>query len=294
MRKLVVVGFVACLIAIDILAASTLFFRELYVQKQSESERLKNQINNLQENKNSLLLEVNSLQNNITGLQSLSNELQMTNQLLILENEDLLVQCENLSDDLETLEAKRTQLETDIAKLQIQCETLNETYLSLTNDYEVLEAKYSDLQISYNFLNEDYVELFWDYTMLFWAVDEPLEYKIVPSIYELNLWLQQDQTDSVTYTNPDFVCTQFAIMLSIHARIEHYDMGVVYIWAYDSEGEIYAHAVNAIYTIEGLVYITAQTDGIWSKIGYEELGLGPEYFFGKWIDIYEIEIPISY
>jgi len=92
MRKLVVVGFVACLIAVDILATSTLWFRELHVQEQRRSEALKSQISDLQTTKSSL----------------------------VLENEDLLVQRQNLEDDVNTLENEKNLLETEMSNLELQ------------------------------------------------------------------------------------------------------------------------------------------------------------------------------
>jgi len=288
MRKLVVVGFVACLIAIDLLAASTLFFRELYIQKQSESEQLKTQIDNLQENKHSLLLEVNSLENNITGLQS------------------KIVELKSLIEDF--------QMANEL--LTLDCETLNETYLSLTNDYELLETKYSDLQINYNNLNESYTQskqdysklsnnyttleqdytelsneyvvlqgqyatLFNDYIALLEAFDEPLSYEEVPTTSELRGWLVADETDGIWYDYPNFICGDFAVMLSQHAKLEYWDMGVVGVFGYDESYEYYAHAFNAIITAEGLVYIEPQTDDVWWYIDHEEISEGIWWEFAE-------------
>jgi len=81
MRKLIVVILVTCLIAIDVLAASTLWFRELHVQEQSRNEALKSQILDLQTTKNSLLQ----------------------------ENEALLIQKQNLEDEVNTLKIEVDQ-----------------------------------------------------------------------------------------------------------------------------------------------------------------------------------------
>jgi len=76
MRKLVVVSFVACLIAVDLLAGSTLWLRELHIQEQSRNEALKSQIAGLQSIKSSLLLDINKLESRILILEMRNTKLE--------------------------------------------------------------------------------------------------------------------------------------------------------------------------------------------------------------------------
>jgi hypothetical protein len=88
--------------------------------------------------------------------------------------------------------------------------------------------------------------------------------KQVPTTDELETWLASDNTSAITYSVQNFVCGDFAVMLSQHAKLKHWDMGIVAINGYDSvSNEPFAHALNFIYTQEGLVYVEPQNDNVW-------------------------------
>jgi len=107
-----------------------------------------------------------------------------------------------------------------------------------------------------------------------------------PTISELSSWLTLDQTNEMDYDYPYFVCFDFAKMLANHSRQKNWKMALVLINGSDiSTTQEWYHAVNAINTTEGLVYIEPQTDDLWWCDNYVEMVSGNTYRF--WDHPYE-------
>jgi chaperonin cofactor prefoldin len=218
----------------------------------------------------------------------------------------------SLQQDYETLEQRHASLESEYNSLTSQYSALRSEhdalvseYNALSQDYKSLQSKYSALRTDYNALrtkynslDQKYEKLFSDYQLLKEAFDKPLTYKQVPSIESLRRWLwYEDQTDTIKYDDPDFVCGDFAVMLAIHAKVKHWDMGVIGVWGYNRDThEDYAHAFNAIITTEGLVYIEPQNDDVWWYENHEEISIGTTYEIGEdqWIYVEDVRIILQY
>jgi hypothetical protein len=147
-------------------------------------------------------------------------------------------------------------------------------YTELKWDYDELSDNYTALEQDYNDLSYQYAKLFSDYKALLEAFNSPLSYEETPSTDELKQWLAADETDQIRYDEPDFVCGDFAVMLSLHAKLEHWDMGVVAIFGHTESNESFGHAFNAMICDEGLVYVGPQTDEVWWYENHEEITEG--------------------
>lgn len=203
-----------------------------------------------------------------------------------------------------SLESEYNSLTSEYSILRSEHDALVSEYNSLSQDYNSLQSRHNALQTeyrnldwSYKRLDEKYKELFSDYQLLKEAFDKPLTYKQVPTIKVLQRWLlYEDQTDKIKY-DPDFVCGDFAVMLAIHAKVKHWDMGVIGVWGYNRDThEDYAHAFNAIITTEGLVYVEPQNDYVWWYEKYKEISIGTVYEIGEdqWIYVEDVRIILQY
>lgn len=139
--------------------------------------------------------------------------------------------------------------------------TLGYFYVDLSNRYANLQSEHTELQVSYDDLKSKYE---WN-SELSDAFNKPLSDEQIPSTFDLKMWLLLgDYTNSMTYSDPNFVCGDFAVMLSQHAKLKNWDMGVAAIAGTNViTGDSYAHVVNIIYTQEGWVYIEPQNDRTW-------------------------------
>ena len=171
--------------------------------------------------------------------------------------------------------------------LQLEHTKLQGSYNQLHIDFNDLNSRYSNLNIQYNELNIQYQSLFADYDTLSNVFNKPLSYELIPNAYELNQWLFSDNTDTISYSLPNFICGDFAVMLSQHAKLKHWDMGIVSIYGYNVyTSESYAHAINIIYTQEGLVYIEPQNDQVWWYAGHQTIYPGSTWEIGNvWIAV---------
>ena len=172
--------------------------------------------------------------------------------------------------EVKSLETDFQNLLSDYATLNEQHQTLIIEYDELDNSYRILVADYATLDADYVELEKDHEDLFSEHQILFFnfnalveVFNEPLSYEVVPSTSELESWLWEDKTDEIWYEKPNFVCGDFAVMLSQHAKLEHWDIGVVVIFGYDEDYESYCHVFNVVICTEGLVYIEPQTDYLW-------------------------------
>ncbi len=152
----------------------------------------------------------------------------------------------------------------------------------------VLGNLYLIADIAYRRTMENYVDLLDRYTSLidicnssnlaFGWIDNPLEHKEVPTMDELQAWLQNDTTNEYLYTDPDFDCFHFALTLKLHGRAEHYEIGVVCLYGRRYPyGEPWFHCINAILASEGLIYIEPQADEIWHLQNHSEIATENSY-----------------
>ena len=149
-------------------------------------------------------------------------------------------------------------------------------YNGILRGYETLSGSYDRLAEERDNLTKRYEELAQRYSWL----DPPLQNQSVPSTAELRLWLQRDKTDEYEYSDPDFTCYQFSVLLMLHGRAQHYDIGVIAIHGYRNEtGEPLSHSVNAIITTEGLVYVEPQLDEVWWLEEHAEITEGTIHTF---------------
>ncbi|UCC33569.1 MAG: hypothetical protein JSW53_00750 [Candidatus Bathyarchaeota archaeon] len=225
---------------------------------QSDHISLVNACDILQSDYQGLELDYRTLNNTHYILNSSHTRLNQTHKILILEYNELNASYEVLTNN-------HTELEQD--------------YSELYNNYTALEHNHTGLSNEFLILQNQYTSLFNDYDALLEAFNEPLPttYEEVPSIHELEQWLAIDETDEIRYDEPDFLCGDFAVMLSLHAKLERWDIGVVGVVGYTESLESFAHAFNAIICDEGLIYIEPQSDEIWSYGDHEEIGDGDSY-----------------
>jgi hypothetical protein len=150
----------------------------------------------------------------------------------------------------------------------------------LVGVFGITIKEYIEISNAHNQLQSRHNSLLADHILLSLTLDRHLENKVIPSIMDLENWLQDDQTDAESFSDPDFICTDFAGMLTIHARTQGYDMGIVWVnGTYNSTNEIFHHAINAIETSEGLVYVEPQTDEVWWCNEHQEMSEGKIYVF---------------
>jgi len=137
-------------------------------------------------------------------------------------------------------------------------------YSDLLSGFNEVSGKYDNLQSNYDRLVRERER--------YRSLDLPLESKRIPSTNELKIWLQIDKTDEYRYNDPDFACFHFSLLLMLHGRAEHYDIGVVAIYGRnDKTGKPFSHFVNAVITTEGLVYIEPQLDEVWWLDDHSEI-----------------------
>jgi len=251
----------------------------------SYSYLLQLKVEELQAGKESLEARNKELMENYSKLLeahgSLLQELTSLNQSYVA----LLQNYESLSNDYATLLQNNTVLMeqyqkvlVEYVKLTVDYAYLNQSYNELLQNYtdlmqlsqEALELKrkYDELLNAYQSLLVNYTAIKNEYEKLYFAVYEPLNEIITPSEDELKNWLATDKTNEMNYTYPDFVCGDFAVMLSLHAKLNHWDMGIMAVLGKTSNGEDIAHAFNAIRCKdkgEGpayIVYIEPQNDAV--------------------------------
>ncbi len=179
--------------------------------------------------------------------------------------------------DQDALEAKNV----DYDFLMDENEILEESYIEdrlmvdeynlLTNNMTLLQKKYDSLEVLYIEMGENYLrsipyEWYWG-----WVFDMTSMETVTPRLERVYDWLRADRTDKIDYSE-NFDCNQYAASLTLNAKQEDWNMGIIAVWGNDSTlGEDYAHAFNFIITQEGLVYIEPQTDSVWWYTDYTRL-----------------------
>jgi len=181
---------------------------------------------------------------------------------------------ENLETTYQTLNTSYRTLDQKYTTLDDKYATLNDKYTNLNNVYANINTSYATLNTQYITLNQQYASLFQNYTQLSQAFNQPLTDETTPTLTQLYEWLTTDNTDSITYTTPNFICGDFAAMLSEHAKLMHWDIGIVAVWGYTETMEEFAHAFNAVIINQGLVYVEPQTDHFWWYDGHQEISSG--------------------
>jgi len=195
---------------------------------------------------------------------------------LLSEHQHMLQQFETLNQSYVVLSQNYTSLlceyqkvSAEYVRLTVDYASLNLTYRRLLQNYTILEQEASELRSKYEYLANAYETLLANYSQvkrefeeLYYAIYKPLlsNETVTPSVAELRDWLKKDETDKINYTFPDFVCGDFAVMLSIHAKLNHWDMGVVAVLGTMADGREFNHAFNAIRCKEGLFYVEPQSD----------------------------------
>jgi len=175
----------------------------------------------------------------------------------------------------------------DYTNLQSDYYNLQSEYGTLQGIHNQLYVDYTNLNVDYTNLNDEYQTLFVDYDALSNVFNNPLSEIKVPTVEELEQWLSEDKVDEIQYDYPNFICGDFSVMLSQHAKLENWDMGIVAVFGYDENYESYGHAFNAIITTEGLRYVEPQNDYFWHfsdgkeilTNGWNEIGIDRENIY---------------
>jgi len=235
--------------------------------------------------------------------QSEYNTLQSEHELLLSNYNALESKHQTLNDTYHTLLDDYSQLNQRNQILIIEYNELNSSYQILALNYTALSANYTTLEQNYDILSNNYTvlsnqyaSLFNNYNILSEAFNQPLPYENTPSTSQLELWLTDDKTNEIQYTDPNFICGDFSAMLSLHAKTSHWDMGMVGVFGYTETHDPFDHAFNAILATEGLVYVEPQTDDVWWYQNHESMseGLWWEYPGTGYVYIEQYIIILSY
>ncbi|MGB9741202.1 MAG: hypothetical protein ACPLW5_05525 [Candidatus Bathyarchaeales archaeon] len=194
---------------------------------------------------------------------------------------------EVLLDEYEKLNASYQQL---LAEYSV----FSANYSALLDEYEALNASYYSLMVKYDELTQNYVQLQSEYQQLHNVLYEPLENRTIPTRDELESWLKEDPTNLLNYSFPNFVCGDFAVMLSMHAKLKGWRMGVVGVLGHTQDGSEFDHAFNAIICQEGLqevlFYVEPQSDVIFqANISDGQLYYHPGFGW-VYVDIYIVVV----
>lgn len=247
-----------------------------------------------------LLMNYNSLLTKHKLLQSGYQTLNNTHGILVNDyshlnqtHHSLLSDYSQLNRTHEILIFEYNELNASYRLVVLNYTELEQDHDELSADYIMLEQNYVDLSSEFAVLQAQYASLFNNYSALLEAFNQPLSYEAVPSTSELEQWLLfTDETDEVEYVMPHFICGDFAVMLSLHAKTKHWDMGIVGVYGYDEFFEPFSHAFNAMICDEGLVYVEPQTDEVWWYGNHEEITEGIWWEFPGFGDIYVEEYTV--
>lgn len=226
----------------------------------------------------SLQQELNVVTLNLKAIEDKHEQLLKEYENLFLTHQHLLERYISLNESYNALKIEHSmvlkdyeKLTTDYLELTTAYSLLNDSYTALLQRYEEQIKDYSELQCTYELLFNKFQELQANFSLLKKAYDDvcfamyrPLlsSETVTPTINELNDWLRQDATDLIPYSKWDFICGDYAIMLSMHAKLNRWDMGIVLVIGRDSQGNAFNHVFNAIKCREGLVYVEPQNDQI--------------------------------
>ena len=243
--------------------------------------------------------EIEALENRLERLLEEKDALNSSYSSLLTAHQKLLRENEELSGSYTSLMARYVELTAAYASLNRSYAGLNSSYSHLLREseelgrsYSALMGRYADLNRSYSELLAEYRELLEDYLSLkamregdaCSALFSPLRSDeiLTPTVNELKQWLAEDETDSIAYSEWDFVCGDYAAILSMRAKLKRWDMGIVAVIGRGANGEVFGHVFNAIRCAEGLFYVEPQNDGVFSGPiaeggWYSHPGLGMVY-----------------
>jgi len=158
--------------------------------------------------------------------------------------------------------------------LRIKHQALQTNYDDLDLVHSQLAADYYQVADAHSQLSAEYSRLSNDHGNLSEAFYSPLSFEARPSISELKAWLLSDVTSGIGYDDPDFMCGDFAVMLAQHAKLKHWDIGIVGVSGYTDSHANYSHAFNAIVCDEGLVYVEPSNNHVWWYNAFQEIQIG--------------------
>ena len=271
----------------------------------AENNSLRRQLETIQQNHSALIEDYaflnasyERLSEAYSKLETKYHKLESSYQVLNSSYNELLRRYSALNSSYVALLSRYLALNSSYVELLDQYSALNSSYNDLSGSYSALNSSYNELLRRYSALNSSYNELLAQYSALnssyrdllsqfialnssyaklYSALYEPLKNETVPTVDELKAWLEEDPTDKIAYSMPNFVCGDFAVMLAFHAKMMGWDMGVVGILGRTSNGTSFNHAFNAIICKEGLVYVEPQTDEVWWYEGHAEIMSGEWY-----------------
>jgi len=291
LRELKTAALAALLIA-SIFASLLLAYEILLLE--GDAAALRERLESLEGQHNRLLAEHEALLASHQKLLEEEAALNRSYSLLQTNHTKLLADYAGLKAAYADLNSTYAGLLADYVSLTVAYASLNSTYAELLKNYTALQQqaqgyielqnRYEALLSEYQALQANYSALSAAYNVLHFAVYSPLysNETITPTLSELKQWLAEDNTDSLPYSKWDFVCGDFAVMLSIRAKMKHWDMGIVAVIGRDASGNEFSHAFNAIRTVEGLVYVEPQNDQVFhgpigEGVWYNHPGFGRIY-----------------
>jgi predicted nuclease with TOPRIM domain len=226
---------------------------------QAENLRLKSELQSLSGSYHTLEAEHAELRGQYNAI---LNEYKLLNQSYFRLNQTFYA----LMRDYTELSLEYQDALSDYVELTVAYEELNQTYHELLQNYTKLEreaAGYTALLSEYQLLLANYTQLKENYDAFYATLYKPLpsKDKVVPTTEELKKWLKEDKTDEIRYSEPDFVCGDYAVMLHMHAKLKGWDMGVVAVLGKQGMRP-FNHVFNAIECQEDLVYVEPQNDEI--------------------------------
>jgi hypothetical protein len=163
-----------------------------------------------------------------------------------------------------------------------------DNYENLEERYDALYEHYTFLQISNQNLTKKLdqqaillTSLEKDWSTLF---SDNIEY-VNPSITQLEMWLDQDDTDEKT-PNPDYSATEQAIELSMKAKLQNWKLSIVTISGNFGESITELTYCYTETELGNIVYITPQTDRIWATLNNQEIVPNYSWNIDNYSDVY--------
>ncbi|MEM4652666.1 MAG: hypothetical protein QW535_01030 [Candidatus Nezhaarchaeales archaeon] len=245
---------------------------------------------------NLLRSEVAILKGRLQELEAQYEDLSKRHEALSASYIDLQGRYSTLLDSFEKLTSEHLELKDAYAMLNKTYTELLQNYTILQQqlqDYLNLQERYEVLLSEHQALSASYAKLKEAYDKMHFALFSPLllNETVRPTINDLKRWLAEDDTDKIPYSKWDFVCGDYALMLSVKAKMNHWDVGIVVVLGRDAQGREFNHAFNAIRCVEGLVYIEPQND----QVFYASIKEGSWYYhpgFGQiYVETFVIVVP---
>jgi len=204
---------------------------------------------------------------------------------------NILISYSNLSKEFNLLYENYSNISKSYEEIYSNYIELNNSYSNLKKNYDLIYNDYNNTKIkleeiskNYEILLINYTNIKKEYEKLYSVFYEPLKNKTIPTLDELKKWLAEDKTNEIPYSYPDFVCGDYAFMLSLHAKLNNWDMGIVIVIG-KLNGKDFEHAFNAILCKEGLYYIEPQNDEVFQA----DIQPGLKYYHPGFGEIYVME-----